>query len=222
MNLNSDHYPVILHVPHNTLIARPPPLTNNPPPRILNPIPPENIEKFNIALFEENSIQINTLNTLLENHQQLNPNQWAEACITLDCIVEKISETIVKTCQADPLPNLTHITSQQGGFLPRKLAREWQRHLNTYHLIRKTIYIAQHDPLWNEHPILNDIRNHQHINIPHPPITTTTPTEWIDEIATIAKIANKEARKITAKYTKDCILKAVSKYRQMYNKSPKK
>jgi hypothetical protein len=222
MNLNSDHYPVVLHVPHNTLIARPPPLTNTPPIRILNPIPPENIEQFNITFFEENSTQINTLTTLLENHQHLNPNQWTEACITFDHIVEKISETIVKTCQADPLPNLTNRTSQQGGFLPRKLAREWQRHLNTYHLIRKTIYIAQHDPMWQTHPILNDIRNHKHISIPHPPVTTAPPTEWINAIATIAKTANKEARKITTKYTKACILKAVSKYRQMYDKSPKK
>ena len=50
----------------------------------------------------------------------------------------------------------------------------------------------------------------------------TNLTEWIDNIATIAKIANKEARKITTKYNKDCILKVVFKYRQMYDKSPKK
>jgi hypothetical protein len=37
MNLNSDHYPVTLHIPHNTLIARFPPLTNESPTRILNP-----------------------------------------------------------------------------------------------------------------------------------------------------------------------------------------
>src|SRR5450631_4177162 len=61
-----------------------------------------------------------------------------------------------------------------------------------------------------------------HTSIPHPPVITAPPTEWIDAIATIAKNANKEARKITTKYTKDCILKAVSKYRQMYEKSPKK
>jgi hypothetical protein len=48
------------------------------------------------------------------------------------------------------------------------------------------------------------------------------PIEWINTIATIAKNANKEAMKITTKYTKDCILKAVSKYRQMYEKNPKK
>ena len=147
LNLNSDHYPVILHIPHNTLIARPPSPINTSPTRILNPIPPENLEQFNITFFEENSAQITTLTTLLENHQHLNPDQWIEACTTFDHIVAKISETIEKTCIADPLPNLTNRTSQQGGFLPRKLARQWKRYLNTYHLIRKTIYIAHHDPL---------------------------------------------------------------------------
>ena len=97
-------------------------------------------------------------------------------------------------------------------------------HLSTrsMHSIRKTIYIAQHDPLWQAHPILNDIRNHQHTNIPHPPITTTFIVEWIDAIADIAKTANKKTKKITTKYTKDYILKVVSKYRQMYDKNPQK
>ena len=106
--------------------------------------------------------------------------------------------------------------------MPRKLAKACNRHLNTYHLIRKTIYIAQHDPFWQVHPILYDIRNHRHASISHPLITTAPPTDWIDAIATIAKYANKEAKKITTKYTKDCILKVVSKYRQMYEKIPPK
>ena len=211
----------MLHIPHNTLIARAPPLQNTSSTRIPNPIPPENIEKFNTTFFEENSIQIKTLTTLLENHQHLSTDQWIEACTTLDHIVNKISETIEKTCKADPLLHLTNRTSQQGGFLPRKLARKWKKHLHTYHLIRKTIYIVQHDPLWLAHPILNDIRNHQHVNIPHPPTPPVTHVEWINTIAAIAKNANKEAKKITTKYTKDCILKAVSKYCQMYKKSPK-
>jgi hypothetical protein len=67
MNLNSDHYLVILHIPHNTLIARPPPSTNASPTRILNPIPPENLENFNITFFEENSTQLKELTTLLED-----------------------------------------------------------------------------------------------------------------------------------------------------------
>ena len=86
----------------------------------------------------------------------------------------------------------------------------------------KAIYIAQHDPHWQTHPILNDIQNHQYINIPHLPVTTSPSDEWIDAVATIAKNVNKEARKITTKYTKDCILKAVSKYRQIYENSPQK
>ena len=72
------------------------------------------------------------------------------------------------------------------------------------------------------HPILNDIQNHQHVQIPNPPTTHTSLNIWINEIATIAKTAKKQARDITTKYTKECILKAVSKYRQLYEKSPKK
>jgi hypothetical protein len=75
MNLNSDHYPVTLYIPHNTFIARPPPSTNTIPTMILNPISPENLEKFNIALFEENSIQLKELTTLLEDHQHLTLDQ---------------------------------------------------------------------------------------------------------------------------------------------------
>ena len=222
MNLNSDHYPVTLHIPQNTLIARPPPPVNNTQTRILNPIPPENLENFNIEFFEANSIQINALTSLLENHNHLTPDQWKEACIALDNIIDKISDTIEITCKATPIQTLTNRTAQQGGFLPRKLSKEWKKQLETYHLIRKTIYIAKNNPQWQTHPILNEIRNHQHVQIPYPPTTNTPPNEWIDTIAAIAKTANKEARKITTKYTKNCILKAVSKYRQMYEKNPKK
>ena len=51
MNLNSDHFPVTLYIPQNILIARPPPPVNNTPTRIMNPIPPINLEKFNIDFF---------------------------------------------------------------------------------------------------------------------------------------------------------------------------
>ena len=222
MHLNSDHHPVTLHIPQNLLIARPPIPTTTPTTRILNPIPPENLEMFNIDFFERNLTQINELTSLLENNNHLNPTLWQEACVSLDHIVGKISESIEKTCKATPLPHLTNRTTQQGDFLPRKLAKEWKKHLATYHLIRKTIYIAQHNPQWHTHPILNDIRNHHHVQIPHPPHIDTTPNDWIDELAAIAKTANKEARKITTKYTKECIRKAISKYRQLYEKNPKK
>ena len=124
MTLNSDHYPVTLHIPQNTLIARPPPIITTNLTKMLNPIPPENLEKFNIEFFERNSTRINELIQLLENHDHLTLGQWEIACTSLDKIVERISETIEKTCKASPLPNLTNRTAQQGGFLPRKLAKE--------------------------------------------------------------------------------------------------
>ena len=94
MDLNSDHYPITLHIPYNTLLARSIPPNNIIQTRILNPIPPENLENFNINIFEENSIQINILITLLENHDYLIDTQWQNACESLDIIIGKISLNI--------------------------------------------------------------------------------------------------------------------------------
>jgi hypothetical protein len=62
----------------------------------------------------------------------------------------------------------------------------------------------------------------KNLQIPDPLATNASLNEWIDEIAVIAKNAKKHARHITTKYTKECILKAISKYRQLYEKNPKK
>jgi exonuclease III len=127
MNLNSDHYPITLHIPHNTLIARTPPSNNSTQIRILNPIPPEKLEQFNIKFFEENTIQINVLTTILENNDSLTHTQWQNACSSLDAIIDKISLTIKETCSAELIPQHTNRTAQQGGFLPRKLAKIWKK-----------------------------------------------------------------------------------------------
>ena len=55
-----------------------------------------------------------------------------------------------------------------------------------------------------------------------PPNDDLQKNEWIKELATLAKTANIQARKITTKYTKECIKKAISKYRKLYEISPKK
>ena len=175
IHLNSDHYPITLHIPHKTLLARPINPNTITQTRILNPIPPENLERFNINFFEKNSIQINALTTLLENHDHLTNNQWQNACDSLDTIIKRILQTIEETCSATPIPSLTTRTTQQRGFLPRKLARQWKKYLLTYHLIRKTIYITKNDPNWLTHPILYEIHNHQHVHIPNPFTTNTSP-----------------------------------------------
>jgi len=74
-NLNSDHSPVILHIPPNTLLARPSLSIQNKPPRILNSIPQENIEKFKTQFFEENALQIHKFTTTLTN-DHLTEHQW--------------------------------------------------------------------------------------------------------------------------------------------------
>lgn len=153
-------------------------------------------QKINIKFFEEKSIQIIALITLLKNYDHLTNNQWQNACDSFDIIIQKITQNIHETCSAAPTPHPTNRTAQQGGFLPRKLAKPQKKHLATYHLIRKTIYIAKNDPNWQTYPILNEI---QHVQIPNPPTTNTSLNEWIDEIALIGKTATKQARNITTK-----------------------
>jgi hypothetical protein len=140
----------------------------------------------------------------------------------LDLLIQKISDKIQKACSVPPLPELTNRTSQQGGFLPRKLQKIWKKHLYTYHLIIKAIYITKNYPNWQIHPIIDELKNHTHINIPPLPIQAAYQQEWIIIIANIAKTTNIQARKITTKYTQDCIKKTISKYRQLYEKTPRK
>jgi hypothetical protein len=89
-NLNSYHSPIILQIPPNTLLARPTQPKINKPPRIQYPIPQDNIEKLKILFFEENSIQINELTTILMN-KHLTTDQWQASCTKLDYLVQQIS-----------------------------------------------------------------------------------------------------------------------------------
>jgi hypothetical protein len=166
-NLNSDHSPVTLHIPSNTLLTRCMPPTTDRPPRILNPIPQANIEIFKTKFFEENSLQINELTNTLKNVQITN-DQWQSSCTTLDNLILKIYDKIQDTCSAPPLPNLTNRTAQQGGFLPRKLKKNLKNYLSTYHLIRKAIYLIKNSSNWTTHPIIEELKNHTQVVIPPP------------------------------------------------------
>ena len=219
-NLNSDHSPVTLHIPPNILLAKPS-LPINKPPRILNPIPQANMDKFRIEYSEENALLINELTTLL-SIDHLTDNQWQNSCTQLDELIHNISDKIQETCSAPPLPTLTTHTSQQGGFLPRKLQKTWKKHLSTYHLIRKAIYISKNSPNWQTHPIIEELHNHTNTIIPPLPVNEALQPEWLQTIADIAKQAKLHTRKITTKYTQQCVKKAIFKYRQLYDKSPKK
>ena len=127
----------------------------------------KNLEKFKTKFFEENAIQLNEMTILLsKNHS--NQEQWQQACNHMDQIIQKISETIKNTCSMAPLPTLTNITIQQGGFLPRKLQKIWKNQINTYHLIRKAIYTTKNIANSRTHSIINELNNHTHINIPPP------------------------------------------------------
>ena len=75
---------------------------------------------------------------------------------------------------------------------------------------------------------LVDTSNNRRAKKPYPSQNATPPNqdsnkhEWIKIVAKIAKTANIHARKITTKHTQECVKKAISKYRQLYEKNPKK
>ena len=128
-------------------------------------------------------------------NEHLSDNQWEISCTKLNHLIQQISYKTQETCSAPPLPPLTHRTTQQRDFLPRKLQKQWKKHLTTYHLIRKTIYITKVVPNWQNHPIMDELNNHNYITIPPPPHPDDNPQEWIETLAELAKTANKQARK---------------------------
>ena len=69
---------------------------------------------------------------------------------------------------------------------------------------------------------MDEINNHNHNTIPPPPDQEINQQDMIKTLASLAKPANTQVRKITTKHTLDSIKKAISKYRQLYETSPKK
>ena len=169
IQLNSDHLPIQLQIPSNTLIAKSPTTNSEPQPRILNPIPKEKLENFYIKFLENNSNQIDELIHILK-YNHLTKEQWQQACNSLNTLTDNITNTLLETCSAPPIPILPNNIANQGGYLPKKSQKSWKKHLSTYHLIRKTIYITKNNPNWRVHPIITqEITNHTHATIPPPP-----------------------------------------------------
>jgi hypothetical protein len=155
---NSDHYPINLYIPPNHIIAkRHLPTPNSNKPKILNPIPPENISQFCVKFSENNTILIHQLISTLQNNTKLPYNQWQHVCKQMDLTVKNISKIIEDTCTAPPIPMLTNQTSKQGSYLPRKLQKKWKKELSTYHIIRKAIKTTTQNTNWRTHPILTNL-----------------------------------------------------------------
>lgn len=139
---------------------------------------------------------------LLLQQETLTDPQWCHACNKLETLIENISVIIQNTCIAPPVQPFTQHTIQQGGYLPMKLQKEWKKHLSTYHLIRKAIYILQHILNSTTHPIILQLQNQPHIQIPLPPTDVQVHQGSIKQISKFTKNANKHARAITTKYTR--------------------
>jgi hypothetical protein len=87
---NSENYPICLNIPPNNIISKKPISAPNNKPKILNPIPPENINMFRIKFSETNSNQIQQLTNLLQNDTILSQTQWQQVCEEMDQMIQSI------------------------------------------------------------------------------------------------------------------------------------
>jgi hypothetical protein len=187
--------------------------TPNNKPKILNPIPSENINMFYIKFSGKNTNQIQQLTNLLQNNTILTQNQWQQLCEEMDQMVQNISKIIEDTCTAPPIPTLTYLTNKQGGYLPIKLQKLWKKEISTYHIIKKTIKLTTQNTNWRTHPLITNLQNHPHTTIPNPPNDSMLTNDWIKTLGTIGKIAKKNAQDIITKQTTINCKKEISKYR---------
>jgi hypothetical protein len=186
-----DHYQICLNVPPNNIIAKKHTPTPNNKPKILNPIPPKNINMFCIKFSKQNTNQIQLLTNLLQNNTTLSQNQWQQICVEMDSMVQNISKIIEDTCTVPPIPTLTHQTNKQSGYHPRKLQKLWKKEISTYHIIRKTIKLTTQNNNWRTHPLVTNLQNHPHANIPNPPNDPMLIKDKIKTLGTIGKTAKK-------------------------------
>jgi hypothetical protein len=91
---NSDHYPICLEIPPNNIISKKHTPTPNNKPKLLNPIPPENINMFCIKFSKKNTTQIQQLTNILQNNKILSQNHWQQVCEEMDQMVQNISKII--------------------------------------------------------------------------------------------------------------------------------
>ena len=145
IHLNSDHLPIQLHIPPNALMAK---ITSHMPkltPRILNPIPKENLKNFHTQFFETNSNQINELIQLLEHNDHLTEDQWHTTCTSLDTLISNISTLVLETCSVPPILTIPNRIANQGATYPRNYKRNGKTTFQPTILSEKTIYTIKNN-----------------------------------------------------------------------------
>jgi hypothetical protein len=81
----------LIDIPPNYIISKKhAPASNNNKPKMLNPIPPENINMFCIKFSEKTSTQIQQIINALKNNTTLSQNQWQQVCNEMDQMVQNI------------------------------------------------------------------------------------------------------------------------------------
>jgi hypothetical protein len=105
---------------------------------------------------------------------------------------------------------------------PENSKKLWKKEISTYHVIRKTIKFTTQNNNWRTHPLVTNLQNHPHANIPNPPNDPMLINDWIKILETIGKTTKKNARDIITKQTTINCKKEISKYRNTLNLQPKR
>ena len=105
--LNSNHYPVILKIPSNTLISRPPTNTKPSSSKLPNTIPSHQLQALQSKFLTENAHTLSQLTRTLQNEAPLNDVKWTQIVTRLDNLISKLSNTFEEICVKPPPPQLT-------------------------------------------------------------------------------------------------------------------
>ena len=106
IHLNLNYPSIQLQISLNTLIAKISLPTPRPSYIILNSIPKENLKKFHMEFFEDNSNQINELTQLLRNNNHMREEKWQMTFTSLNILITNITTIDQETCSAPSIPTL--------------------------------------------------------------------------------------------------------------------
>jgi hypothetical protein len=106
--LNSDHFSIIMNIPQNTIISRPPIVTTTTTnPRIPNIILKEQLQTIQIIFMTKISNIITQLTQELWQEHLINLEEWTQITKEMDDLISRLVNTIIKVCVKPPPPPLT-------------------------------------------------------------------------------------------------------------------
>jgi exonuclease III len=122
---NSDHFPILLNLPNNTIILPNKPSTNTQErPYIPSPIPHHTLLKFHTMFEEESYSQVQTLQTQLNTTEHpLTFQDWENAKNGIEGLIQTMTECTLQSCCEEKLEPQTDRSTKQGGYIPHTIKK---------------------------------------------------------------------------------------------------